>query len=74
VLLAVADGCETHVAKPFSLLTVAGCCARSGVKVVSTGRLVTSRFTRSLKKLSETNPLSDDRRLPLPQKTREKIL
>jgi hypothetical protein len=42
--------------------------------VVSTGRLVTSRFTRSLKKLSETNPISDDRRLPPPQKTREKIL
>ena len=26
MLLAVADGCETHVAKPFSLLTVAHRC------------------------------------------------
>ena len=75
MFLSVASGCKPRIPKPFSLLGVARRCGvlrsqwcQSGVNWSPS----TSRVTRSLKKLSEANHISDDYRLPPPQKTREK--
>jgi hypothetical protein len=64
VFLKVAEDCETRIAKPFSLLRVALCCrvlrpqwCQSGVNWSPS----TSRFMRSLKKLSEANHIMQRR-------------
>jgi hypothetical protein len=64
VFLKVAGGCKTRILKAFSVLRFARCCGvlrpqwrQSGVK----GSPSTSRFTRSLKKLSAADHISDDR-------------
>jgi hypothetical protein len=77
VFLSVAAGCKTRIPEPFSLLRFARRCrvlrsqwCQSGVNWSPS---TSSRFTRSWKKLSEANHISDDHHLPPPQKTREKV-